>query len=221
MKARYSMVLTLALFVMSISVASAQFGGRRGMGGGGIQMLRIPEVQKELSMTDAQIGKLDAKQQEVGQAMQEARQGVNPQQMSAEERQQFMTKMQDIQTKAVADVLDAKQMKRYHQLELQQSGSMAFMRKDVTSELKITDDQKDKINKIQAQVGEDMQAARQGLDFQNMSQEDRAKLTAKTQEIQKAAGDKIVALLTDDQKKQWKNMLGEPFKFPAPRPRGA
>jgi len=221
MKARLIAVLTLAMFVMSISMASAQFG-RRGMAGG-LQLLRIPEVQKELSMTDAQIGKLDAKQQEVGQAMQEARQGVNFQQMSAEERQQLMTKMQDIQTKAVADVLDAKQMKRFHQLELQQAGPMALTRKDVATDLKLTDDQKEKIGKIQTQVNEDSRAAMQGLDPRNMSEDDRTKLMAKNQEIQKAAGDKLTALLTDDQKKQWKDMQGEPFKFPAftPPRRGA
>jgi hypothetical protein len=96
----------------------------------------------------------------------------------------------------------------------------------VATELKLTDDQKDKIKEIQTQIGEDMRTAMQslGVDPRNMSAEDRAKMNAKRNEINKAANDKIVALLTDDQKKSWKDMQGDPFKFPQgppPRPAGA
>ena len=35
--------------------------------------------------------------------------------------------------------------------------------------------------------------------------------------LRKQTDEKITALLTDDQKKQWKEMLGAPFTFPTPR----
>jgi len=48
-------------------------------------------------------------------------------------------------------------------------------------------------------------------------------MMAKMQELRKQADDKIAALLTDDQKSKWKDMIGTPFTFPAFRPanRGA
>ena len=117
------------------------FGGRGGFGGGGLMMLRSADVQKELKMTQPQIEKLDAKQQEVFQAMQDARQGIDFQNMTDEQRQAFQKKMGDIQTKAVTDVLDTTQQKRFHQLELQQQGGGALLRnKEVAETLKITDD---------------------------------------------------------------------------------
>jgi hypothetical protein len=215
--------MTLALVTLSMSFASAQ-GGRRGQfgAGGGIQMLRIEEVQKELKMTPEQIGKLDAKQQEVRQALQEAFPGGgNPQDLSAEDRQKRVAKQQELQTKAVNEILDTTQQKRYRQLELQQQGLIALTRKDVASELKLTEEQVTKLRKIQSDMGEETRAARQGVNVQQLSDEERQKLTAKTDEIRKAAGEKAVAVLTDEQKKQWKEMQGEPFKFPPPQRRGA
>ena len=38
----------------------------------------------------------------------------------------------------------------------------------------------------------------------------------KGEELNKKAGETVLALFTDDQKNAWKGMLGEPFKFPAP-----
>jgi hypothetical protein len=210
--------------VLLLSVGSAALaqggGGRRGMvgrGGGGLLMLRLAEVQKELKMTPEQVGKLDAKQAEVRQSMQDAFQSVggNPAEMSAADRQKLMDKMQAIQSKAVADLLDTTQQKRFRQLELQLQGpSVLAARKDVADELKLTEDQKKQAAEIQAKADADNRAAMQGVDFQSMTQEDRVKMMTKRQDIQKAAGEKIAALLTDAQKAQWKEMLGAPFTFP-------
>jgi acyl-CoA reductase-like NAD-dependent aldehyde dehydrogenase len=214
------MAAAAALLIASIATASAQ--GRRGGGfmRGGLQLLNIKEVQDELKMAPEQVSKIADKQQEVRQAMQEARQSAgNFQDMSPEDRAKFFAKMQEIQNKAVSDILDTKQMKRFHQLELQQQGPMAITRPDVAAELKLTDDQKKQIGEVQQKAQADQRAMMQGVDFQNMSQEERAQFGAKMQAAQKATGEKLLALLTDDQKKTWKDMQGEPFKFPAPQPR--
>lgn len=223
MKARQIVGMAAALLVLSMSLALAQGGGRRGGGfnNGGLQLLRIPEVQKELKMTQEQIDKIAAKQQEVQQAMQELRQGGGGgQQLSAEERAKRNEQIQEIQKKAVSGILDATQMKRFHQLELQQQGPVALTRKDVASEMKLSEEQTTKIREIQTKMNEDLRAARPGGGGgQQLSAEERAQMQAKTQEIQKAANEKIVALLTDAQKTQWKEMTGEEFKFPPPMPR--
>jgi hypothetical protein len=211
-------VLALSLCAVLAGGASAQ-GGRRGMfGRGGLQMLRIPEVQKELKMTPEQIGKIDAKQETVRQGVQDAFQGNNIFQMSTEDRQKAMDKVQDVQNKAVADILDPTQQKRFHQLELQLQGPNAISRKDVGDELKLTDDQKKKVLDVLRQTDTDRRAAISGVDLQSMSDEERAKMMAKMQDIQKTQGDKFQALLTADQQKQWKDMQGTPFTFPPDNP---
>lgn len=223
--------LAVALVLLPTSAAFAQGGGQGGgqgrggqrggmMGGrmgGGLMMLRMPAVQTELKMTQEQIGKIDAKQQELRAAQGQGGGGFGGGQASPEERQKMMAQMQEANTKAVASILDATQLKRFHQLELQQAGPAAIAnRKDVQTELKVTEDQLKKIAEVQTQAQQDQRAAMQSFgNFQDMTQEDRTKMMAKMQEMQKATGEKIAAVLTDAQKAQWKEMLGTPFTFPA------
>ena len=226
MKRSFSMMSVLALCVVLSPFASAQGrgGGRGFMGGGGLMLLNIPEVQTELKMTPEQIGKIQAKQQEVRdaqrQVMQDAGGPQEIQNLSPEDRQKLFAKIQGIQQKAVSEILDATQMKRFHQLELQQAGPSAFSRKDVADELKLTKEQTDKLADIQREAMQAMMDARQGFDPQNASPEDQQKMQAKMAELRKSSDDKALAVLTADQQKQWQAMLGEPFKFPARGPGG-
>jgi hypothetical protein len=220
-----SLWMVCGLIACSLS-ALAQGGGRgqgrMGMMGGGMMMLSIPEVQQELKMTPDQISKLQSKSQEVRQATMELmREAGGPQafqEMSQEERQQLMEKMQAIQKKAISELLNADQQKRYHQLELQQQGVMAFGRKEVREALKLTADQGEKIQEIQRSQMQAMREAMQGVDFQNMTDEERQAMQRRMEALQKATYDKCVAVLTAEQQKQWKEMIGEPFKFPTRRP---
>jgi Spy/CpxP family protein refolding chaperone len=209
-------LIVIGLLIVSVGSASAQ-GGRRGgmMGrmGGGLGLLRMESVQKELKMTQPQIEKLDSKQQEVRAQMQELFQNSGGfQNMSPEDRQKLFAKSQEIQHKAVADILDTTQMKRFEQLELQQQGPSALMRKDIADRLKLTEAQRSKLMGIQQQAQSDMRALFQGGGFGNMTEENRQKFQA----IQKTANEKALAVLTAEQQKQWKQMLGAPFTFGPP-----
>ncbi len=223
MKRQRSMVLAaVALFALTSGTAMAQFGGggrggRWGQNnGGGLQMLRLPEVQKELKLTPEQISMIDVKQQEVRDAM-TALYPNGPGQMTPEERQQRMAKTQELQDKAVFEIIGM----RFRQLELQQQGPVAITRKSVADQLKLTDDQQKQVADLQTQANADRRAAMQGIDYQNMTDADRQALATKMTDMQKAEGDKILALLTDTQKTQWKAMQGTPFTFPAPAAPGA
>jgi len=225
MRRCFTLIAALTLVAASVGLASAQGGRGRGFGqllGGGLQLLTIAEVQQELKMTQPQIDKVQAKQQEMREAMREIFQSAggpqNFQQMSAEEREKLFARVQEVQKKAVADILDEKQQKRFRQLELQSMGPRALSRRDVAEELKLTKEQQDKIRSIQQQALQEQQAAMQGVDFQNATPEDRQKFREKMEGIAKATSDKITALLTEEQKKSWTAMLGEPFKFPARGP---
>lgn len=193
---------------------------RGGMMMGGLQLLTITEVQTELKMTQPQIDKLEPKQQEVRTAMRDLMQNAgNMQQMSAADREKLMAKMQELQKKAVTDILDTVQYKRFHQIELQQAGSRAFMRPDVIAALGITEEQKTKLQQIQQTAMQQMRNNQQNADPRNMTDEQRAEMQKTMTEARKKQMADCVAVLTDAQKKAWKTMLGTEFKMPTQRMR--
>lgn len=219
------LITSLVVCGLSIGIANAQppggGGGRGGRGGmmGGAMLLRAPEVQAELKLTDDQKTKLQAAQQEMGQKMRDMFQ--NSQGQDPEERRKQMAAMQEEQKKTIDSILTPDQQKRYNQLDLQwtfqMAPGMALSRPEVATALKLTDDQKKSLEQINSKSREDMQALMQGSDPQSMTQEERQAMNTKRQAIQKDTADKIQALLTDDQKKAWKDLTGDPFKFPPMR----
>ncbi len=216
---RRNLIVLSALVLTMVSAGALSAQGRRGgmMGRmGGLRLLSMEPVQKELKMTPAQIDKVNAKQQEVRAQIRDLVQsGGSPQSMSAEDREKFMMKVMEIQHKAVSDILDGPQMKRFDQLELQRQGLQALTRKDVADKLKLSDDQRNSVADILQKAEGERQAALQGKGFQNLTDEDRQKLES----IHKSTDQKIKAVLSEDQQKQWKEMHGEPFHFgPPPSP---
>ncbi len=105
--------------------------------------------------------------------------------------------------KALAEVLDAKQLKRLKEMYLQTRGNPVYLEPDVKKDLKITDDQakkiKDAIDTQTKELNELLQGG--GFDFEKM------------QELQKTATDTVMGVLTADQKSAWSKMIGEPFEL--------
>lgn len=120
-------------------------------------------------------------------------------------------KVPDAVLKALSEVLDEKQMKRLRQIELQQRGTRALADAKVQKELKISDEQRGNIKTILEdsgkEIGELFKSAKGG-DFQGM----REKMTA----LRKETNEKIEKVLTSDQRKAWKQLLGEEFKLERP-----
>jgi Spy/CpxP family protein refolding chaperone len=214
-----SAALALVATAALASSALAQRGGGFGRGGGGgANMLRVPEVQAELKLTDDQKTKLTAALDKLREQRQNS--GQDFQSLSQEERTKLMAQRRAEDDKALADVLNADQMKRYHQLQLQQQGLSAVLQdKAVADELKITDDQRTKIQTIV----DDQRSAMRELFQGGGGGGDRQAMMQKMQDLRKQTDEKIAAVLTDDQKSKWKEMTGAPFTFPAFRPgnRGA
>src|SRR5262249_13881603 len=108
--------------------------------------------------------------------------------------------------KEIAKILKAEQLKRLKQISYQQQGASAFTDASVAKELQLTDSQKKEIQKINeetfAKIREVLQPGSPPDD------ETRKKMT----ELRMAAADKIVKLLTNEQKTKWKELQGEPFK---------
>ena len=145
-----------------------QFGGFGGKGGGGlIGLINLPEVKKELEITDEQLEKVP-----------------------------------DAVQKALGDVLNDKQLKRLRQIDLQQRSARALLDAKVQKELKITAEQGDNIKTLlDDSVKEQQELFKEAKDsgaFQVLPD----KITS----LNKETTEKVQAVLSADQRKQYKQM---------------
>lgn len=104
-----------------------------------------------------------------------------------------------------ANVLTPEQDKRLKQILWQQQGPRALLSAEVQQALKFSDEQKDTVKVI----FED--AAKKMREIQNkgkLDEEGKKKLAA----AQKDTLEKTQTLLTEEQKKAWKELKGEPFE---------
>jgi hypothetical protein len=145
------------------------------------------------------------------------------QSLSQEERQKFFEesrkKGEEIQKKAddmASMILEPKQLERLQQLKLQREGIMAFYRDEVAKKIGITEEQKDKMRKIQ----EEARQAGGGAgfqNFQNLSDEERREMFTKMRERGEKMNAEILAVLSPEQKATWEKMQGKKFDFPPPQ----
>ncbi|HEX3149516.1 MAG TPA: hypothetical protein VHR66_15685 [Gemmataceae bacterium] len=227
-------VLTVSLAVALAGSASAQRQpgqGRGGFGGGfgGVGgLIRMEAVQKELKMEKEQVDKASEAIKTITDK--HADEFAKLRDLAVEERRtktQELTKVVNEETtKAVSEVLKPEQMTRLKQLELQRAGFAAYSRADVQTALKVNDEQKEKIKTISDEGNKAIrdlmpmgtagggrpQRGAGGAGGRGAGGPNAEKITA----VRKETTEKIVAVLTDDQKKSWKEMVGESFTFPPP-----
>jgi Spy/CpxP family protein refolding chaperone len=207
-------MFTLGLAALLATPALAQRpGGGFGRGGGGGlgQLLTNESVQKELKVEKDDADKLKDAVKKVQDDNKDDIAKLADRSTSAEDRADITKKLNEAYTKAVSDILNADQKKRLGQIELQQAGLRAFTRADVVKALNLTDDEKSKLKDLSDDYNKQMQELRgaggggggggRGGNFQKMA------------ELRKDFMDKSLNVLTDDQKKTWKDMTGEPFQL--------
>lgn len=206
----------LGIAALLASPAWAQRGG--GMfGGGPAFLISNKSVQEELKLDDKQVEKAKEVSDKVREKMTALRDSSELQNLEGAERftkmQELMKPINEEASKSVAELLKPEQSKRLKQISLQQQGAFAFSNPEFQKEMKFTDDQKAKLKDIQEATNKRMVEIREEAagDFQAM----REKMT----EMRKETLEKITALLSDDQKKDWKEKTGAPFEIKfEPRP---
>jgi len=95
------------------------------------------------------------------------------------------------------------------QIGLQQQGLFAIGQPEVQKELKITDEQRKKF--MTAMAG--LQKKAQALQKELQEGGDPSEIGPKMMKLRKDHEPKSEAILSDAQKRQWKEMLGKPFSF--------
>lgn len=166
-------------------------GGERGRRPRGLLgILGEEAVISEISLTPEQTEKLDGMAESLQIDFGALRNA------SSEERAAIFEKSRTDTEAAVKEVLNESQFTRVWQIDLQRTGLSALARQDVVAQLNLTDEQNAKLAEIVAQGNSDRNAAIQERNFGAMG------------EIREQTEAKIDALLTDDQKEQWKELLG-------------
>jgi hypothetical protein len=219
------------------------FGGggmMMGRGGGGVSgLLRMEEVQKELKLTDEQKKTITDEGTKMGEAMREIFSGfgrgtevTDESRKKMEEGQKKLAEMAKTFEKSLETILDPDQQDRLIGLMLQRSGVRAATSSEmVAASLEITEEQKTKFAEAEKQNGEEMAKAMEGMGGrrprgedaggEQQSDEDRAaqieKFRKKMEEMNKAAEERLLAVLTDDQKSKIESLKGEKFTFPEPQ----
>jgi Spy/CpxP family protein refolding chaperone len=199
------------------------FGGGFGRGGSSISsLLRMEEVQKEISVTDEQKAALE-KAAEERRAQREQGGGFNFQELqnlSEEERAKRMAEFQKTMEEAtkkadeqVKALLKPEQVARLNQLRVQQEGLGALNREDVQKELGLSEEQ---VGKIKAAT-EARNARPTGgpPNFQDASEEELRKMREEREARVKKYEEEMKAVLTADQTAAFEKMQGAKFTFPA------
>jgi len=168
-------------------------------------VLSHPDVQKELKLNDEQISKL---KDVLNKVMEKYRDDFTKlPRMSLEEQQKTMKALMEDSHKAIAGVLDAKQWKRLKQIEWQMAGVNALQDPELQKELKLSEEQKKKLDDIFNDTSKKLQ---QMLQNRETSQE-------KYQAVFKDLEEKANGVLNEQQQKNLKELKGPLFHFSLPK----
>lgn len=194
--------------------------------GGGFQFRLDPAtlvisnkaLQEELKVTDAQLAKFKDVVEKQKKANESAfkgggfKKGEFDKEKFAERQKEREALTAEIK-KVTEETLTADQKKRIKQIDRQILGMRAFTNEEVATELKLSDEQKSKIKGIVDEYTKDTAAlgGRGGFNKGGFDKEKAAENQAKREKLRKAATADIEEVLTADQRKQWKDMTGEPF----------
>jgi Spy/CpxP family protein refolding chaperone len=231
-------LLVLGLAALLAGPALAQRGQGRGGFGGGFGrgfggpgfLLQNPSVQKELKLSDDQIKKITETTESIRDKHRDEFEALGKLEgdEQREKGQELRKKMTDETQKAMAEILKPEQNKRLKEITLQQEGARAFNDAEVQKALNLTDEQKEKIKTINEDAAKEMaelfpRGRRGGGGGPPDAGAFKERMT-KMATMRKETLDKVTSVLTDDQKKTWKEMTGAPFEvrfeFPPGGPRG-
>src|SRR5262245_2313115 len=200
---------------------AGQRGGGFGGGGGFQFLLANASVQEELKVGDDQktkIQEFSTKEREEMMARFQGGERPTPEQLAENQK-----KTNDARAKFAKETLKPDQLKRYNGIRLQQLGVMAFKEPEVQTSLKLTGDQKEKMNALAEDYTKDRNESSpmgrrggggggggkggggRGFGLDPETQQKLAKLS-------KDFMTKAEKVLTDGQQSEWKELVGKPFE---------
>lgn len=208
MKFLVALVCTAAVVFATNSAMAQGPGGRGGPGGGGFggpggggdlfSLLNNESVQKELEVVPSQLEDIRKLGDEMRNSMRDMFQGMRN--ASEDERREMFDKLrtarEDVE-KDLEKVLMPAQLQRLKQIQVQQQsrgrGGVSFSNPRIVEALGLTE----------AQLA----------DLRDKAEELQNEMRAKVEELRKQADAELLQMLTPDQQKKWKEMMGDPFEM--------
>ncbi len=200
--------LSAAAFGQPETMPVPSFGPFSNPYGRSFQWLANPQVQEELKLTDGQWDKIKQAQQDMSKKMRDVYRSTDAKEADPRKREQaYRERIQALSDEAEAKaqaILSKEQAERLQQIIRQMQigwGSQGIvgvlLDKDVDAKLHLTDEQRERLRRKQAEV----------------HQEKIRKLQEFYRGLQAEAREQLFALLTADQRKQLETLLGPKFEL--------
>jgi len=220
--------LAIVLAATAAQAQGPQRGGRPSARGGMVmgqmdlfRLIGIEQVQKEIGLTDEQKAELDKLREEMrrDRGAREGMEGLRD--LSPEERRERMEEMRKKfqeeaakrakETEAkLAELLKPEQLLRLKQIQLQLGGVYVLQRPEVAEHLGLSEDQKTQLKTISDESAEEMRKLFGSARGQDV---DREKIREQMQQLNADVQKKSMAVLNDEQKQKFAEMMGEPFEL--------
>ena len=169
------------------------------------------QLQDELKMDQDQIEKVSTAITKVRDELSDEMAKMRNPDTTPEERTAFAKKLNETRTKAVHALLKPEQIKRLKQIENQQAGIGIFTKEEAAAALKLSAEQKEKITAIDEGMTKDLRELMAGVRGNRGAPD--AQAATKRQDVVKEAMEKAQAVLNDEQRKTFKDLLGQPFQL--------
>lgn len=165
-------------------------------------LLRESAALEDLKVTDEQRQRIAEMTEQMELKRREL--GHGPREINSPEYRQRLLALARENEAALASVLSVAQLQRLPQIALQCQGPRAFHESDVANALKLTPQQRARMNVIEAEMAPfpNFEGRRGPPSFEAM--EERARATVK----------RMLTVLTDAQLAQWNEMTGAPYEGP-------
>ena len=163
-------------------------------------LLEQKSVQEELKLTEDQVKRLKVV------AVTQKDSEPNLVGLSPEERFKEIQKLVRKMDESVAEILKPEQVKRLREISLQEQGIRALADPDIENELKMTEEQKQKIKGIFKET------MKQRMELVSTGGGNSEEAKKKMADLRKSMEEKMQNVLTAEQKAKWKELTGEPFK---------
>lgn len=195
-------VILGALFLPVSANGQVVFQGFEGTFANGVTLLRVEEVQRELKIDEKQNARIKEViapfRQRYDERIKEL--GRLPPERASMEFAKLTQVIGDETMRAVAEVLQPAQLRRFKQIRVQKLKDKAFQDAEVQIALKLTDDQKKQLQII--------------ADEQQKKLLREEALTAEMVDKSSAEHiEKVLSVLTDRQRETWKDLVGPEFKI--------
>lgn len=126
-------------------------------------------------------------------------------------RKQKADELTQATEESLQEVLTQEQSSRLTQIALQKKGAVALFDSEIVSALKITDEQQGTLKAIQQESSKDMAKFQPIFTNPQYYQARMPDLKKRWEKLQKDTQERLLNVLTVEQRSQWQEMIGKPF----------